>query len=113
MDELLTNIRTFWKSAEMVYQSGDSTSATTLYFKCLFVLLDLVILRTKKMTPKDHTDRFRILKRDFPELYDMLDRIFPIYRDTYSLQIDKDKCDEVRKRVIGIAQEQGIQLSDK
>lgn len=112
MEELLTNIRTFWKSAEMVYKSGDYTSATTLYFKCLFVLLDLVILKNKKITPKDHTDRFRILQRDFPTLYSVLDRIFPIYRGTYSLQVEKDKCEEVRGRVISVSQEQGIQITN-
>lgn len=112
MEELLTNIKTFWKSAEMIYNSGDYTSATTLYFKCLFVLLDLVILKNKRMTPKDHTDRFRILQKDFPMLYSALDRIFPVYRDTYSLQVEKDKCDEVKRRVLSISQEQGIQLSN-
>ncbi len=111
MDELLTSIRTFWKSAEMVYKSGDYTSAATLYFKCLFVLLDLIILKNKRITPKDHTDRFRILQRDFFVLYSALDRIFPIYRDTYSLQVEKDKCNEVRSYVLRISQEQGIQFS--
>lgn len=113
MEELLTNTRTFWKSAEMVYKAGDYTSATTLYFKCLFVLLDFVILKNKRFTPKDHTDRFSILQENFPELYSVLDRIFPIYRDTYSLQVEKYKCDEVKKYVLRISQEQGIQLSNK
>lgn len=112
MEELLTNIRTFWKSAEMVYKSGDYTSATTLYFKCLFVLIDFVILQNKRITPKDHTDRFRILQKDFPVFYSVLDKIFPIYRDTYSLQVEKYKCDEVKNHVLRISQEQGIQLSN-
>lgn len=112
-EELLANIRMFWKSAGLVYNAKDYTSATTLYFKCLFVLLDLIILRKKKITPKDHTDRFRVLQADFPELYVSLDKIFPVYRDTYSMQIDKDKCDEVKKRVLRISQEQGIQLDNK
>jgi uncharacterized protein (UPF0332 family) len=112
MEELLLNIKTFWKSAELINNSGDYTSATTLYFKCLFVLLDLIILKNKKITPKDHTDRFRILQRDFPVLYSTLDRIFPIYRDTYSLQVENDKCTEVKNRVLQISKEQGILLND-
>lgn len=95
----------------MVYKSGDYTSATTLYFKCLFVLLDLIILKNKRMTPKDHADRFRILQRDFPALYSALDKLFPVYRDTYSLLVEKYKCDEVKNHVLRISQEQGIQLN--
>ena len=112
MEELLNNIKTFWKSAELVYNSGDYTSASTLYFKCLFVLLDLIILKNKHITPKDHTDRFKILQKDFPILYSALDRIFPIYHDTYSLQVEKNKCDEVKKHVLSISKEQGIQFSN-
>lgn|SRR3989338_960590 len=111
MDELLENTKTFWKSAELVYNSRDYTSATILYFKCLFALIDLTILRSTKRTPKDHTERFKILKENFPEIYTVLDKTFTIYRDTYSMQINKNKCEEVKKYVARIAKEQGIYLS--
>jgi len=113
MEELLENIRSFWRSAELVYSTKDFTSASILYFKCLFVLLDLVILKSKRMTPKDHTERFRILEVSFPSLYSSLDRIFSIYRDTYSLVIGKDKCDEVRKNVVEIARQQEVSLGSE
>lgn len=113
MDELLENARSFWRSAEIIYSTKDYTSAIVLYFKCLFALLDWVILKNKKKAPKDHTERFRILQLDFPELYTSLDRIFGIYRDAYSVRIEKDKCDEVKKYAAGIAQKQGVQLNNK
>ena len=112
MDELLDNIRLFWKSAELVYRARDYTSATILFFKCLFVIIDLIILRKKKKTPKDHTERFKILQQEFVELYIVLDKIFFIYRDTYSMKVEMDKCNEVRKYVLKISQEQGIKLID-
>lgn len=110
MDALTTNVQTFWKSAELIYATKDYTSATILYFKCLFAVLDLVISRDQKKTPKDHTERFRILETTKPELYTTLDKLFPIYRDTYTLTIEKEKCDEVRNHVRTIAQRQKIQL---
>ena len=112
MDDLIKNVKEFWNSAELVYSAKDYTSATILYFKCLFVALDVVILKGLKMTPKDHSERFRILKESFPELYTVLDKIYPIYRDTYSIRIEKEKCDEVKEHVRKIAEEQKIQLSD-
>jgi len=112
METLLINVRRFWRSAEMVYKEKDYTSATILYFKCLFVLLDAIIFRNKKKTPKDHTERFQILKESLPKYYTILDKIYPVYRDTYALQIEQEKCDEVRKHVRAIAKEQGISLEN-
>ena len=65
----------------------------------LFVLLDLLIFNKRRSTPKDHTERFRILQRDFPEEYELLDRYFEVYRSTYSTTIDKNTCEEIRNYV--------------
>lgn len=108
--ELLKNIKTFYNSAELVYKTKDYTSATILYFKCLFAVLDYLLLKKIKKTPKDHTERFRLLQDAFPELYVILDKYFWVYRDTYSLSIGKEKCDEVRKNVTTIIAEQKITL---
>ena len=98
-EELLKNITTFYNSAEMIYKTLDYTSATTLYFKTLFVALDLKIFIKKKITPKDHTERFRILEKDFPKEYTDLDKYFNIYQSTYSRTIDKQTCEEIREYV--------------
>lgn len=112
MNELLDNTKRFLKSAQLVYLEKDYTSATILYFKTLFVLLDYLILQKIKRTPKDHTERFQILKETIPDYYIILDKIYPIYRDTYSLSIEKETCDEVKEYVRKIAQEQKIHLNN-
>ena len=109
-EDLIKNIRSFKNSAEIVYNSSDYTSSTILYFKCLFVVLDFIILQKKGKTPKDHTERFNILKEDFPELYLFLDKYYPIYRQTYSLAIDKLMCDEVKQNVERIIKEHKINV---
>lgn len=107
---MIRNIKSFKSSADMVYTAGDYTSSTILYFKCLFVVLDLIILQKLGKTPKDHTERFNILKEGFPELYSFLDKHYPIYRQTYSLTIDKLKCDEVKKDVERVIKEYKINV---
>ena len=97
--ELLQNIKKFIQSAELVYQSKDYTSATILYFKTIFVALDLLLLRKLKITPKDHTERFRMLQKHFPVEYELLDRYFQVYRNTYSTTIDQDTGEEIRTYV--------------
>ncbi|MBS3113775.1 hypothetical protein J4448_01615 [Candidatus Woesearchaeota archaeon] len=109
-EDLIKNIKSFKDSAEIVYLAGDYTSSTILYFKCLFVVLDLIILQKRGKTPKDHTERFDILKDNFPELYYFLDKFYPIYRQTYSLTIDKTACDEVKKNVERIIEEYKIDV---
>lgn len=108
--DLIKNIKDFKNSAEIVYKTGDYTSSTILYFKCLFVVLDLIILQKKGKTPKDHTERFNILKENFSELYLFLDKHYYIYRQTYSLTVDKLTCDEVRKNVERIIEEYKIDV---
>lgn len=112
MEQLLSNIRTFWNSAEIIYKNKDYTSATILYFKCLFALIDLIIYKKLKITPKDHTERFQILKDELHNYYSILERIYSIYRSTYTTNISKENCEEVKKNVIRIAKEQGIQLNN-
>lgn len=109
-EDLIKNIKNFKKSAEIVYNIGDYTSSTILYFKSLFVILDLIILQKKGKTPKDHSERFSILREDFFELYSFLDKYYPIYRQTYSLTINKSTCDEVKKNVERIIKEYKINV---
>ncbi|MBI2668277.1 hypothetical protein HYX14_00375 [Candidatus Woesearchaeota archaeon] len=99
-EELIKNIKIFLRSAELVYQTNDYTSAVILYFKTLFVALDLFLLKKIQIVPKDHSERFRLLEKSFPKEYSMLDKYFSIYRSTYSTTIEKETCEEIRKYVI-------------
>jgi len=104
----MENIKTLLNSASLVYRAGDYTSATVLYFKAFFGILDLIILRNRGIGPKSHTERFRILQKDFPHYYEILDKYFPIYQQTYVTKIEREICDEIKKQVTELAQEQGI-----
>jgi uncharacterized protein (UPF0332 family) len=105
---LRENAKRFLSSAKLIYETKDYTSATILYFKCLFAILDLKILEKTGKTPRDHTERFRILEASFSNLYMILDEIYPIYRNAYNLIIPAEDCNRVKKNVERIAKEQGI-----
>ena len=96
-NELLANIKKFLNSARVVYETKDYTSATVLYFKVIFVLADFILLSTIGRIPKDHNERFRLVEENFPELYNMLNKSFHIYRDTYRTTISRQNCDKVIK----------------
>jgi len=105
---LLGNAKTFLKSAKIIYDTGDFTSASTLYFKALFSILDLIIFRDKGEIPKDHSERFRTLEKDYTSLYVILDKIYPDYRNAYNSKINKQTCDRVKENVERIIKEQKI-----
>lgn len=107
---LIKNIKIILNSANLVYSTRDYTSATILYFKAAFTVLDLVILKQQGYTPKDHTERFGILEKHFPNLYSFLDKYFEIYRQTYSLTIKKEICEEIKENVARIVKEHQIQV---
>ena len=89
----------FKKSADKLYLDKDYTSATILYFKTWFAIQDYILLDKIGQSPKDHSERFRLLEKNFPNSYDLLDREFSTYRDTYSKMVDKETCDRIKKKV--------------
>ncbi len=107
-DILKENIKKFLNSAWIVYQTKDYTSAAILYFKAMFAIFDIDILIKLGRTPKDHSERFRILGKNFPNSYAVLDKLYPIYRGSYTLITTKQECDEVKQNVEIIVKEQRI-----
>ncbi len=86
----------FKASADMLYSAKDYTSATILYFKTWFSIQDYVLLKQIGQSPKDHSERFRMLEKQFPKTYEELDKEFSTYRDTYSKVTDKETCDRIK-----------------
>lgn len=89
----------FKRSADILYDTKDYTSATILYFKTWFAIQDFLLLEKIGMSPKDHGQRFRLLEDSFPKIYLELDKEFTTYRDTYSKIIDKETCDRIKLQV--------------
>ena len=89
----------FKNSADTLYLQKDYTSATILYFKTWFAIQDYILLEKVGQSPKDHSERFRFLEKNFHDTYVKLDKEFSTYRDTYSKIIDKDTCERIKEIV--------------
>ena len=107
-ETLKDNIKQFLKSANSIYKAGDYTSATILFFKALFSVLDLIILKEKGFIPKDHSKRFRVLQENFGEFYGFVDSNFEIYQNTCNSKVNKFDCDKIKEYVERIIKEQKI-----
>ena len=106
---LLAVIKGFLDSAFKI-QTSDNNSACVLYFKALFACIDYILLVKGLGVPKDHDERFRLLENNIPQLYMILDKLFPAYRRTYSTTADKQTCDMVKSYVKRIVKEYAIPL---
>ncbi|MEK6916189.1 MAG: hypothetical protein AABW92_00440 [Nanoarchaeota archaeon] len=83
----------FFDEAEQSELNNSLNTAATLYFKAIVVALDFHILKHEKLIPKNHTERFYILKSKYNDFYLLLDRDFPLYQKTYSLQVNKEQVE--------------------
>jgi len=101
---LLQNIREFSTETAKSAESGSYNSAVTLLFKA--VAADLFILGKEGFIPKNHTERFSILKSKYPSIYHILNKDFPVYRQSYRIKLNKEYVGVLEndlKRLIDIA----------
>ena len=96
---LLGNAREFLKEARQAKINGSYNSATTLFFKAIAVLVDLFILKKEGFIPSNHTERFKLLKEKYIEIYRIMDKDFPVYQDSYRLKITKQTAEVLEKDV--------------
>tara|TARA_Y100000310_G_C20267533_1_gene616458 strand:+ start:337 stop:630 length:294 start_codon:yes stop_codon:yes gene_type:complete len=75
--------REYFNSGEDEFKKQRYNSAVVLFFKSLVALIDLYILQKTNKSPSSHTERFRITQSKFQEVYDLLDKDFSFYQDSY------------------------------
>lgn len=110
-EELLAkNVQEFYSEGNGTLSRGSYNSAVSLFFKALAVLADLHILREEGFIPKNHTERFIILKQKYPEIYLIVDKDFPSYQDSYTINLSKEIAEELKEDVRKIAKKIGFEL---
>lgn len=107
-NDLTSNAKEYFKNAFFAQKRGQYNTSVTLFFKALSALADLYILKKQGQIPSSHTERFRILEKKYPEIYNYMDKDFPFYQDSYrtklNLEISKIFENDCRKifELIGI-----------
>ena len=93
---LENNAREYFNSGEEELKKKRYNSAVVLFFKCLISLADLYILKKTGEVPSSHTKRFRILQEKFPEEYNLVDKDFPFYQDSYIQSMTKELAEVIK-----------------
>ncbi|MEM4397515.1 MAG: hypothetical protein QW757_02735 [Candidatus Woesearchaeota archaeon] len=100
----------YFESAEDELKKNRFNSAVVLYFKSLVSLIDLFILSKLGITPSSHTERFRITETNFPEIYELLDKDFPFYQDSYINIMTKELAEVIKEDAENLAKKTNIKL---
>ncbi len=84
MENLKIKARNYFVLGSIALRLSMPSEAATNFFKALFAVGDWVLYDKLKLEPKDHTERFNLLRKNSPFLYSITDRMFHTYRRTYT-----------------------------
>ncbi len=87
---LESNALEYYRNGIVAEKRGEYNTSVTLFFKVIATLCDLQILRDKGSFPSNHSQRFRILEKEYPDLYLKIDNDFRLYQTSYRLKMDKN-----------------------
>src|SRR3989344_2962800 len=106
MDEqkrlIISALAEFLESAQEDESKKRIKSAITMYFKTLVEGCDFLIYSQLLKMPSNHSDRFVILEKFFPEIYSELSPLFKIYRKTYSQKVRSEDLIKVKNGTINL-----------
>ena len=98
-ENLKANIKEFLESAGEDLTKGRYNSAISSYFKAIATLCDLKIYETRRVLPKNHSERFLFLKMFSLEAYSIMNTLFNEYTKTYNLRLGKKDAIIFQKNV--------------
>ncbi len=115
MDQLKELEETFieqFEAAQILKEHKKVKSITILLSKSLFALADYIIFNELEKLPKNHSERFRILEKRFPEVYEVLDEIWTRYTDAYNKPVQKQGIEMLEGAINDIIKKHG-KLSER
>jgi hypothetical protein len=104
------NAKEYYLDGHEALKKGRYNSAVVLFFKSLVSLIDLYLLQNIGYVPSSHISRFSITKKQFPKVYDLLDKDFPFYQNSYIQNMDKELAEVIKEDAEFMAKETKIRL---
>ncbi|MBU3924074.1 MAG: HEPN domain-containing protein [Nanoarchaeota archaeon] len=89
MEQLLKNANEFLASATENLTKKRYNAAVSDFFKSIVIFSDYLIYQEIKRFPKNHNDRFHLLKIHFEEIYNKVSPLFKSYIKSYNLNMQE------------------------
>ena len=71
---------------------------------------DLYIFQQTGKTPSSHLQRFNITKEKFYDIYNLIDKDFPFYQDSYGKIMSKELAEVIRDDAKIVSGKAGIKI---
>lgn len=101
-NELLKNAEDLISSADDNLEKGRYNPAVSDYFKAIVILCDFLIYKMRRILPKNHGERFDILKIHFEDIYSLVSSLFKKYIESYNLRMSKEDALVMKENVTKI-----------
>ena len=99
-EELLKNIDEFLYSGndnlEKRRYNAAVSAAVSDFFKAVVVSYDFLLYKNTKIIPKNHNDRFSLLRKYFSGIYEKVSELFKLYTRSYNLRLEKKDAIKLR-----------------
>jgi HEPN domain-containing protein len=105
---LVENAIDFFETAEEKTGQGKYTVAVVNHFKALISLVDFMIFDETGILPKDHEERFKILRYKHPEVLGLVSSSYGSYRKAYREKLSRYDAESLREEVLKIAEKCGL-----
>lgn len=96
MEELLKNVEEFLESGEDNLKKKRFNAAVSDFFKAIVILADYLIYKEIKIIPKNHNERFSLLKKYFKEIYEKISDLFDTYTKSYNLRLGEKEANIIK-----------------
>ena len=96
MEELLRNTTEFIELGEDNLKNKRYNASVSDFFKAIVILCDYLIYQEIKMLPKNHNERFNLLKKYFTDIYLKVFDLFKTYTASYNLRLDKRDAEKIK-----------------
>lgn len=101
--------RNYFILARIAEKTRMNSESAANYFKALTAINDFMLEKIG-LKAKDHSERFFLLKQKFPELYTISDKMFLVYRRTYTGEINEKEVKLLRENVENAFKNAGIKI---
>ena len=97
MEELYENANEFFESGKDNLDKKRYNASSSDFFKSIVVFCDYLLYSEIRRIPKNHNDRFNLLKINLPEIYSRVSELFKSYTKSYNLKMKLNEVLEIKK----------------
>lgn len=97
MNKLLENANEFRESGEDNLSKKRFNASASDFFKSIVIFCDYLIYENIKRLPKNHSDRFNLLKIYFQEIYSKVHLLFDVYIKSYNVKTQRKEVLKLRE----------------